>query len=307
MKEFFKLNKDETIIDQLFIQPTYYCAGKCKDCYVFAHEKYYFAYNEEYVRSPLDEQIKFFKSFYDGPHWANQISISVDELPDDVEKAAHMADYITSVLSVALVSSREEKPELHLTLRSIRTLESYCKAGVPLFLWGTASVISFSEINCWPEPIEQLRDAGVKINLNKIGWADASTPEVMVVDSVYILLKKPQLIWHPKMLYFLQPHKKIQRDICAHHLEHDDCNANISKFQIWPDGSASGCPYIVWSDTGPGLTAEKMVKNIIKSSKEENFRECPLKSVNTSGKSFPAKDTHQALDISMSGSVGTVE
>jgi hypothetical protein len=224
--------------------------------------------------------------FYQGPHWANQISISVDELPkvvDDntLQQRDHMAGFIASVLTTMLVDEREIKPQVHLTLRSPETLESYCGAGVPFFLWSEVDLISFSEIyTMHPDlfmtlrgrQIQKLQETGVQINYNAL---NKMIPEGLPIDSIYLLVKK---LGTGQEFYFLPPqYKKVYTDICLHHLQDNNCNANISKFQVWPDGSVSGCPYQQKSDTPEALTAEEVVGNIISSARERNFERCCLK------------------------------
>jgi len=54
------------------------------------------------------------------------------------------------------------------------------------------------------------------------------------------------------------------------------CSANISKFQIWPDGSVSGCPYKYKAVTGPGETWQEIFLNIRKAQYFYDFQECHL-------------------------------
>lgn len=54
------------------------------------------------------------------------------------------------------------------------------------------------------------------------------------------------------------------------------CSSNISKFQIWPDGSVSGCPYKYKAVTGPGNTWKEILENIRKAQDFYDFQECHL-------------------------------
>lgn len=269
MRELFRLHKDEIIIDNLLIQPTYWCAGcSMSDCYVRLHSR-----GKENSQLSLDESIKLFKSFYQGPHWANQICISIDNLPKNIRQRTYMADYIASVLCICLIDTREIRPEVHLTLNSPETLQAYCEAGVPFFLWSSVDLISFSEMS---GPVEkvcvELAKARVKINYNTM---NAELPKYLPVDSIYYLIKKSS---NPIDFSFRGEIKiEQQEDICLHHLKNNNCNTNISKFQIWPDGSVSGCPYKKISDTPNALTVEGVVDNILTSSKVYNFESCCLK------------------------------
>ena len=54
------------------------------------------------------------------------------------------------------------------------------------------------------------------------------------------------------------------------------CSANISKFQIWPDGSVSGCPYKYKAVTPHAGTWEEVLINIRKAQYYYDFQECHL-------------------------------
>jgi len=307
MREIFKLSREEIIIDQLFIQPTYWCRGfsgqsvsgrnipcnggvegsspllpaKCPladICYVRAHQEK----NEHRDKQlSLYQQVKLFRMFYSGPHWANQISISVDELPEPVDEVTlrqrrHMIYFLVSVLNCLNNKYKpDDAPEVHLTMRSPRTLEDYMEAGIPFSFFSAADLISFSDLSSGPvDTCTRLVDAGVQVNYNRVDCT--MLPRYLPpVSSIYTLVEKP----HGKLrgIMIMPPNDFFQWDICLHHLENNNCNANISKFQVWPDGSVSGCPYKETSDTGPTLTAEGVVDNILKSSRCNNFEECCLK------------------------------
>lgn len=58
------------------------------------------------------------------------------------------------------------------------------------------------------------------------------------------------------------------------------CSSNVSRVQVWPDGSVTGCPY-AHSSTGPGgSTVEDILVNIARARREYDFRErCHLPDV----------------------------
>lgn len=51
------------------------------------------------------------------------------------------------------------------------------------------------------------------------------------------------------------------------------CSSNISRIQVWPDGSVTGCAYAHQSSTGPAETIELLIDNIRAVRKEYDFRE----------------------------------
>lgn len=59
------------------------------------------------------------------------------------------------------------------------------------------------------------------------------------------------------------------------------CSANISKFQLWPDGSVSGCPYAHKGSTGPGQSATDILDNFRKAAETYEFRGCHLPDVHS--------------------------
>ncbi len=58
------------------------------------------------------------------------------------------------------------------------------------------------------------------------------------------------------------------------------CSSNVSRVQVWPDGSVTGCPYAFSSDGPIGKTAEDILDNIISARKQYDFKQkCHLPEV----------------------------
>lgn len=55
------------------------------------------------------------------------------------------------------------------------------------------------------------------------------------------------------------------------------CSANISKFQVWPDGTVSGCPYAFSGIGKAAKTAEDILENIRLARSHYEFERCHLR------------------------------
>ncbi len=54
------------------------------------------------------------------------------------------------------------------------------------------------------------------------------------------------------------------------------CSSNVSRFQVWPNGSVSGCAYAHRDATGvPGQTVERILSNIKRTRKRYDFIDAP--------------------------------
>jgi hypothetical protein len=60
------------------------------------------------------------------------------------------------------------------------------------------------------------------------------------------------------------------------------CSSNVSRLQIWPDGSVSGCPYAFNGSTPPGLSLEDLLANIRAARETYDFDRCHLPDVHNS-------------------------
>ena len=279
----YRIEHGDVIIDALMIQPTNWCGSNCKNCYVKEHE------HGEQI--DLREMYRLFSHFYDSDwHWANQISISVDDLPwacTGDNKLNEMTFFIRSCLEQVLEDTRRCKPEVHIACRSPATLADYRNyhgVPVPLSLFGQCDVISFSEVTPEGESIiNRLRLNGATIvhniltsNVRKAVEEARSSADI--VDEHHFTIDK---CTPPDLGNFLSAIKHIwgTTDRCTSAVRFGTCGANRGVFHIWPDGSVSGCPYKIKSDTDPANPpySSGILDNIVKASKvEDPMAGCPL-------------------------------
>ena len=60
----------------------------------------------------------------------------------------------------------------------------------------------------------------------------------------------------------------------------ESCSSNVSRFQVWPDGSVTGCPYALHSDGPYGRTAHNILENIRRARGKNEFeRRCYIPKV----------------------------
>jgi hypothetical protein len=321
MKPILNLSGPRVEVNALFIQPTRWCALNCKGCYVKEHQG-----GEEGFHTPWNEQFRLFRKFYDGREaWANQITISVDDVHPDFTKGKHMVLFLDAVLATLREDKRpkEDKPEVHITCHTMQTLEQY----FPRLEWNDFnlfSMVSFSVLSKKDEvPLMIVKAARRNIiNYNMlipkydprtVDWdAEAEWIRTIagVVDHIYmVIFKSPvggvrdlnvrigdtnrmasDIVYIQNVLERLPPDvkAKVTTDGCLSDTvqfvrnKQFGCSSNVSRFQVWPDGTVSGCPYAFSGNGSIGKTAEDILENIKEARKRYDFREkCHLPQVYT--------------------------
>lgn len=319
---------DRLEVNALFIQPTRWCAHNCKGCYVKAHES-------TTEQTPQEQQLRLFQLFYDGivAH-ANQITISLDTLPENEEQRRHMTGLISEIIRY-LSDNHQPGVQIHITARDIDTLKEY---DLHHWQWEQFTVVSLSNItetqaagaytrqgseNSAFTATNELRDTiGIGVHLN---WNYSPPPNMSSLDidkhidkfiniaksvnSVYMIAHKSPVGKHRDPTTRLHDRsrwrsdilcmktilnrvpadikKKIQIDGCIRDVVREattgfGCSSGISRFQVWPDGSVSGCPYAHKGNTGPGRTANEIIENIRKSRKVYDYERCHLPEIHHS-------------------------
>lgn len=309
-------------VNALFIQPTRWCSLNCPGCYVKDHIG-----GEDSYHTPEDEQFKLFQKFFEGKEaWANQITISVDNLPTgssavDIARKVHMLRLFEDILNYInhIRFDNYTKPEIHMTFNGAYVLLDYLTHTLTTSLTTytqvikNINVISVSNI-CNTEIIKNLTENNIHVNYNHTIPENVSSSNIdkhvekmieigKIVNSIYFIVKKDPhgqqqeklvqvgkkyrmsstLNYIDTMMWRLPRDikRKINVDSCIqdtykYHQTGFGCSANVSKFQVWPDGSVSGCPYAFSGNTPPGRTAMDILDNIRKAQEQYDFEKCHL-------------------------------
>lgn len=312
MRPILNCSPDSLEVNALFVQPTYDCAGNCKGCYVKARNQ-----NQQISVLELVNMLwRFIKKR--GGCWANQITCSIDE--NDPTKGTKSLEFFNETLHILrTASSLSDKPKVHFTCKSIETIKQYTIVTNPAQHVGLLDMISFSTIKQSDIPnIIKLKPL-VDVNYNHLIPANITSQNIAEyveniakigenVHSIYLIINKdPQgielnqeefAIARAKLIHDIavintlreklpkSVWKKCNIDGCLQDIRRSrrtgyGCSSNVSRFQVWPDGSVSGCPYAA-SGVGEGRT--KTVQDILENIKEAratyDFRErCTLREI----------------------------
>lgn len=277
MRNFSKIDKGNIRINSLFFQPVNYCLYNCKGCYIKQREEPSRLIDVEYWK-----QLQYTFAANSSPHNANQITLSVDSLPINTDfsngaMASYegLALYMKTVFNNFLLNAwklknvTETSTEFHITVHDPISLLRYFP---DKDYFEAIDLISFSSLNYFISSTEgriffEKLPKNAKINLNLISSQEfihkfeQNKLILKHVDYIYLILKKPDLgknISQEDKDYFWKAYELISKDPDLNHkltidtcvedakkygLTGYGCSANISKFQINPNGSVAGCPY----------------------------------------------------------------
>lgn len=280
MRPILNFGGEHLELGTLFIQPTRWCGLNCRSCYVKAHDG-----GEDGYHTPWQQQLELFRYFYTGPGWANQITISVDDLHKDADKRDHMLKLILMINSTIANDTRpqSDRPEVHMTMHTPRTWYQYVDNNV--LIGDGLSMVSFSEL---PEHLPETNEVlahfemlGVPVNYNKLiptyndgmDWdkeAARVTRLAEQIDHIYMVIyKRPiglakkdvispadtqrmtsDIVYLENILSRVTKDVKAKittdgclRDTIQYTSTGFGCSSGVSRFQVWPDGTVSGCPY----------------------------------------------------------------
>jgi hypothetical protein len=315
----WKNNPNRLEIETLFIQPTRWCGLNCKGCYVKEHAGDENGFHTSW--SEQVKLVKYFLETEKAS--ANQITISIDNLPKDhPDRKQDMLNLFNAIQDDA-VDARANKhdTEIHMTFHDENVFLDYSRelTGGVYYAHTFLDMISFSNIRDL-EKAKILAD-GVHLNYNHLipsnvtsfnirSHVDRLTKIAEVVDSIYLVIHKSpvggvrnelvelgdkqrmrsDLRYIKTMMEQLPPsaRRKLNVDGCVQDVDKFKktsfgCSSNISKFQVWPDGSVSGCPYAFKGSTPIGTTADDIMDNIREARGHYDFRErCHLPAVTDS-------------------------
>lgn len=318
MKPILINNDRVTQLNALFIQPTRWCGLNCKGCYVKEHtggEEDYHVSNAQMIKLfnkfyqsdeawanqitiAVDDMHKDASKAYHMMSFIHAVlnRIELDERP------------------------KEERPEVHFTCHTDRTWEKYTAQSpryLPATAMAShLNMLSLSEITR-PRYVKNLAKY-THINYNHLVPRNVSSKNIdkyvqkmtdigEIVDSIYIVMLKspvggarsPQqdlldannmkqdIAYMGTMLKRLPEHvrRKVNIDGCLQDTLKSKrtgfgCSSNVSRVQVWPDGSVSGCPYAFRGTTVGARTAGGILENIKQVRKRYEFRElCHLPAV----------------------------
>lgn len=241
-------------------------------------------------------------------YWANQVTIAVDNLSKDEAKSKTMSYFFGWVISrfYSLEEYHYERPELHLTCNSIDTLNEYIDLTGTEKMMNVVSVMTFSFLTVKDIPklvVFRNKYPGIHINWNftvfNEKWLSAEMSALKeiepYVDTIYYVMHKPALGDNldrpktkmyfdalPKMKSILgDAFRKVNIDGCVSDAKKwrdtgFGCASNVSRFQVWPDGSVSGCPYQQRPQTSAADNFSDIIENLRTAAKRYEFDNCKI-------------------------------
>jgi hypothetical protein len=306
-------------LNTLFIQPTRWCALNCKGCLVKEHSgdegdyhtpvdeqiklfQYFYRAHEGCWANQITISID------DPPESPPYVS--------SLMFYTHMRFIFHGILNTIQDHHANSRPEVHMTFHTEETIKKYSgPSRDSVSIAKTLDVLSLSNIKDLDFVKELAKHTHINynhlipsnvtsININK--YIDRMTRIGEVVQSIYLVMfkspigrersdlqnigdqmnMKASISYINTMLARLPEHvrRKITIDGCLQdtiqfHKRGTGCSANISRIQVWPDGSVSGCPYAYQGTTGRGERVEDILENIKQARKQYDFRRCHLPEV----------------------------
>lgn len=274
-------------LNAVFIQPSYECALNCRGCYIKESKR-----DSEMSSETLLSLIRWL--WVTPKLWIRQITLAVDDLPDEEGPRDKMVAALSSVLRLRKLYGNG-RTELHITCNSIFTLQKYIDFGLSLeYIVQNIDLLSVSHLTIDDRPALQYIRQFTKVNYNYMPTRSMSGYEEMLkhVDQSYFILHKAGLgrknnpeqvgIFKDGLLrlrLFKERHKVIVdscvQDSNRYKSNGTGCSANISKLHIWPDGHISGCPYNKEGGT-PSKSITEFCNNLAKTFMQYEFTSCTI-------------------------------
>jgi hypothetical protein len=360
MKNFSKIDKQNILINALFLQPTTFCRLNCNGCYVkeWSKKEVINAIPQHMSHTVWGNIVRTFMGLEDiylpsrtgvikdlqpYTYGANQITLALDDHSYVNAQKDYMLNIFNRVLEeVANAKYQGIETEFHITTHTTQSINNYLTHDSKIERKNSTTnclkyidMVSISDFRIGDRDILGV----IKKNKTKINWNFMPHPSfteehiaeaLEIVDSVYVILHKPDLGIHiprktikhyfdmiellknkfPKHLY------KINIDGCVTDAKKYaekgfGCSSNISRFQIWPNGSVSGCPYshrpITPSAFGiheedsyaeiEDVILSRVLDNIRKASKIYQFKNCKIPEDIYPNFSYTVPKRFKSLDI----------
>lgn len=247
---------------------------------------------------------------------ANQITLALDRRPSrspgvHMDNSHQYVQYKRNAMLDLFKRFIEAKQvstggEFHITVHTLSDLTDYLvNLGgqvLPASPFDMISISHINELEC--QTLQEVRgrvaslinwnltiDPVVKIDAIKKSFRTIAE----VVDSIYLVLHKPNtgqpfdpvaFEAHQDFLKFIrtQPQSiqdKVTIDGCLSDSKKFlstgyGCSSNVSRFQVWPDGSVTGCAYNQNRITAPAANLISFLKNIYQASKVYEFDSCKI-------------------------------
>lgn len=300
---------DRFSANAIFLQPTWTCQKNCKGCYVkekeskFGSEEMDISVWEDILTQLVSEQ----KTLR-----AAQVTMALDTLPKTAARLKMQlifADYNDLVSQF----STENDTEFHFTVNSVNDLQTYDPIVNPrMNLVSISHLKNADEIHTVRDFFPK-----AKINYNVMSGdlvsqvnskgIDHVRSIVKNVDSVYILLSKAPmgLQGHDfngffQALEILKQFKAVKQETDGQACALPDlsskfimdgcmvdaakfkktgfgCAANVSRFQIWPDGRVTGCAYNSHNQYGKlAESFDDVIENFQEAKQRYEFDGCSI-------------------------------
>jgi hypothetical protein len=296
-------------VNTLFLQPTRWCALNCAGCYVKEHSG-----GPDGYHTPVYEQAKLIRYYLEN-NLANQITVSMDNF--DVSTQLSMRTLYDHILFL-IENVPSMSTEVHMTFHNLNTFIKYIDHTESNFADAELlDVISFSNIK--ESDYKQLIILADKthINYNHLVPSNVTSFNIdkyvqhiteigEIVNSIYLVMYKRPIGHKAKNIVSIGDKSRMQTDISyiktvlervPKHVREKinidgcledtikfyqtgfGCSANISRIQVWPDGSVSGCPYAFTGSTPTGQTVHDILENIKSTRQSYDFDRCHLPNV----------------------------
>lgn len=296
-------------VNALFLQPTPWCARHCNNCYVKGFEQK----NGNEVSPVFTEILDLVNQpEVSNPKrlLANQITLALDKRPlkpvNIRMDGSHSSIFFKRELMLRyfekflIAKSKSIGGEFHVTVHTINDLFDYWQSQTNRIMIDMVSLstIDSKEISCF----QDIRS----IIAPHINWNLTADPSLKLdkenfyqiaeaVDSIYLVLHKPSTGQHLDIHAFERYQEllqliKIQPESIQNKVHIDGClsdsrkflstgygcSSNVSRFQVWPDGSVSGCAYNQERVTPAANNLSELLKNLTQASKVYEFNKCKI-------------------------------